>query len=125
MASHLNDLIGSHAAVKQAGKNIAALIMTGSKPTPNEIRHAILSAGLSFSNPAVELKVDQCTDTVFAIALPSKAQLEATRATIAGTGEYVLPTPFKEHIETPATDPDDLLDFYDFRLGDYVLQHCD
>lgn len=125
MTSHLNNLNGSPEEVRLAGEKIAELILAGPKPTPAQIRQAILDAGLTFSNAAVELRVDQCTDTVFAISLPSKAQLEATRAKIEADEQYLLPSLFVDHVENPPTSKDDHLKFYDFRLGDYVLQHCD
>lgn len=126
MEPHVSDM-REGATVAQFGKKLKELILNGTI-TPDtdpdvareKVKTALSASGLELK-PGVNLHVHQNDADNYHITLPHKEQLEKTEQTIAN-GDYVLPDKFD--FACAAQNPASALDFYDFRLGDYVLQHC-
>lgn len=117
------------AKVKMFGNKIKELVLAGTiSPATDpdkdrqQVEAALSASGLKLK-AGVRLHVHQHDSDNYHVTLPHKEQLEKTDARIAAQ-KYVLPDGYGfACLPQPQTEPD-TLDFYDFRLGDYVLQHC-
>lgn len=123
MPAHIGGMSTNGPAVQQFGEKLRDLILTGNKPTEAEIRAEIIAAGLTIAN-SVTIHVHQNTPSELHIALPSKEQLESIRGKISA-GNYTLNPNFEAFVSKVNPTESETLEFYDFRLGDYALQHCD
>ena len=123
MSAHIDGMSTNGPAVQQFGEKLKDMILTGNKPTDAEIRAEIIAAGLTIAT-SVTIHVHQNTSNELHIALPSKEQLESILAKISA-GNYTLNPNFEAFVSKTNPSEDETLDFYDFRLGDYALQHCD
>lgn len=123
MSAHIDGMSTNGPAVQQFGEKLRDMILTGNKPTAAAIRDEIVDAGLTIA-ASVTIHVHQNTSNELHIALPSKEQLESILAKISA-GNYTLNPNFEAFVSKTNPSKDETLDFYDFRLGDYALQHCD
>ena len=121
MPVHVTDG-GDGPALAKFGKTLRDLIEAGQTPTQTQVRNAINASGLSISDD-IEISVNQNTNSVLHVTLPSPEQLASKISTIEA-GNYVLNDVFCEFCNNGNPTKDEALDFYNFRLGDYVLQHC-
>ncbi|HEU0222884.1 MAG TPA: peroxidase family protein, partial [Paracoccaceae bacterium] len=127
LVTNLND----EAVMQKAGALLRqwALGLVPIPKTAEERREALEAEGVRFQPSVTGVEVHQNTSTVMNIALPSATQLQGQLDRLGsyttGAG-YRLPHRFGDFLENAdGYTKDQLLEFYDFRLGDYVLQHCD
>lgn len=98
---------------------------------PRKIKEHLEAAGLRFRPGIRKVKIRQNDDSVTHMAIPSAAQMKGMLDKLksdyySGGYKYKLPKTFEDYFQNGSNyNEKQLLDFYDFRLGDYVLQHCD
>lgn len=96
------------------------------------VRALLEAEGVTFADPNIRVVLHQSTETELHIHLPPKASLEtAIQEITANPLGYSIAVPYRDFIvdkicsggqgfDTPA----EILPFYDYRIGDYTLQHC-
>ncbi|QDL94951.1 hypothetical protein FDP22_24130 (plasmid) [Paroceanicella profunda] len=73
----------------------------------------------------IKVIVHQNSEDEFHIVVPAKEQLEDILDRVENDPGYTLDQEFMTFLMPPAKTKEQRMSFYDFRLGDYVLQHCD
>lgn len=109
-------------ALELLGKGLTTLIQT-ENVTDETVTQAITDAGLTIG-PDISVNVHQNDTNTMHVALPSKVQLEHIHEDMV-TNAYQLCPNFCEFDQlSPEQQKATGLEFYNFRLGDYVIQHC-
>lgn len=96
------------------------------------VRDLLAAAGVTFADPSIRVVLHQSTDTELHIHLPPKASLEtAIQEITANPLGYSIAAPYRDFIVDKICNggqgydqPNEILPFYDYRIGDYTLQHC-
>lgn len=96
-----------------------------------QVLDALKKAGLKFEPSVTGVHVMQSTTSTLQIRLPPAECLQQGRDDIEDNHtDYKLPDIITDFVEDRRTggplydEPHEVLHFYDFRLGDYTLQHC-
>jgi len=112
--------LSDHAAVGRVGKLLQKWVEDPKTipATPEDALAEIQGTGIGTA--ALErVHVHKNTETDFHISLPTADQLKEVLQDI---NSYLLPDPYKDFAAAP--DQFDRKEFYQYRMGDYTLQHC-
>lgn len=127
------------AAVTAAGALIRGWALAPQNPPPQgidsiggkTIKAHLESAGIEFAPSVTRVVLHQSTNTEMHIVLSPKDSLQSALDDInANPSGYEITGPIKDIVldrrdhGTNFDEPHEVLPFYDFRIGDYTLQHC-
>ena len=87
------------------------------------IKAALEAVGVAFVASVERVHIHHFEATDVHLSLPMAENIQARLEKNERGDVYNLPSPYTE-LAPNQTDPAILKEFYRFRLGDYVLQHC-
>lgn len=119
------------AMLEEVGRLIRSWVASGTVPTEQEAFDALSAIGIEFDGNVTKVRVVPYEEDTAIIALPPKASLDCIYDKIENDEkfrrDYSLGAPFIAIANSQGKDkPANVMrDFYDFRLGEYSLQHCE